>query len=484
MKLYNKVLADIEENTISLTTFDSRFTAGELRDAVSKYEELLRPYNVEGKRIAILVPAIQQFLPLFFAINKLKGTVAPLSWQFRKEDLNNVIDFLNPHIIFTVNEHNGFSFSEVIQGWASEKGNETLIFTSENCSDWHLTNFQGATKKLETIPGRFITFTSGSTGTPKGLIYKEEIMDYSYEQLSKVMNLDNQDNVFVYASTSTVLGIISMNSVLMANANLLVANEFDLVKIIQRMEDTQCNKFITTPSIFKALYNFASKLNSKVLTNLEVVCLVGEKIPDNYVNPFPLLEQCIFVSHYGSSETGAVGNVYLKKDSKDLEYTLINEAEAKSVEGELYVKTGAMFTEYFGNPTLTNEVFEDGWYKMGDLVEFLDDQVFKIIGRKKDIIKKSGQQVVSAEVEQILHRMEEVQSVAVIGAPHEVFGEQIVAFVVSENLTAADIRTYCLGKISSYKVPDKIIFLEELPLNQGKVDKLKLRTQFAELQLT
>ncbi|MFC7686968.1 class I adenylate-forming enzyme family protein [Ureibacillus sp. GCM10028918] len=477
MNIYENILEILDRDIVSLTTLDNSLTAGNLQDAVSKYEGMLTPLNIKGKRIALLVPPIQEFLPLFLAINKLDGTVAPLSWQFRTEDLKNVINFLDPHIVFTITEHNGFSFSDIIMSWAKEINSEALVFTSDNCVDWKAEKFNGHSKQLEENIGGFICFTSGSTGTPKGMVFKNTVMDYSYNQLTKAMNLKSNDNTFIYASTSTVLGIVSMSTVLKGKANLIVSNEFDLVKIINLMKESECNKVLTTPSIFKAIYNFASKLNPEMLKKIELVCFVGEKIPDYFVKSFPLMEDCKFISHFGSSETGAIGNVFLENDSIELEYTLIDKVEAKSVDDELYVKTGAMFTEYLNNSILTKEVYENGWYKTGDLVEFLNDNVFKIVGRKKDIIKKGGQQVVSSEVEQIISRIEGVQGVAVVGAPHSVFGEQIVAFVVADELTSADIRTYCTKKISSYKIPDKIIFLDELPLNQVKVDKLKLKAQ-------
>ncbi|WEG12467.1 class I adenylate-forming enzyme family protein [Pullulanibacillus sp. KACC 23026] len=475
MSLFERVLAGLKESNSSLTTLKSNYTAGDLQAIVSKYESMLRPLDIAGKRVALLVPAIQEYIPLFMTVNKLRGVTAPLSWQFRQEDLQNVLDFLDPHIIFTVNEHTGFNFSEAVTNWAKDKGKEVLVFTSDNCISWETRLFQGESIGLETSSGEIICFTSGSTGIPKGMVFKEEVVDYSFNHVSEALELKPTDRVLVYASTSTIFSLYSMDSVLKAGANLLVANEFDLIKIIDMMKNSNCNKVATTPSVFKALYTFASKLNPEVLTDLELICFVGEKIPNRLIDSFPLMGNSKFISHYGSSETSALANALLERESKELEYELVAGAQAKAVEGELYVITEALFSGYYGNPQLTQEVFEDSWYKTGDLVEFLDDKRFKIVGRKKDIIKKGGQQVVPSEIEQIIATINGVRSVAVVGSAHPIYGEQIVAFVVADGLTSADIRNYCIGKISAYKVPDKVVFIDKMPLNQGKTDKLKLR---------
>lgn len=476
MSLYNKVLANLDKDILSLISPDGYYTAGDLQDSVSRYESKLRSLNLEGKRVALIVPVLKEFIPLFLAANKLKATVSPLSWQFRQDDLSSVLDFLDPHIVFAVDEHNGFAFSETVTTWARGKNTETLVFTSSNCVDWELNTFRGSSKKLQSDLGGFITFTSGSTGTPKGIVFKDSIFDYGSERVLEAMTIQSTDNVFVYALPSTMYGVVSMLSMLKFGATLVVSNDFNLLQMINTMEKSKCNKFTTTPSIFKVLYNFSSKLKPEVLDRLELVSLIGEKLPGNFISNLPLMKKCTFLSHYGSSESGSLANAYLNEGSGELEFEISREVEFKTVDNELIVKTSGLFTEYFNNPTVTKEVFENGWFKMGDLVEFTGDKTFKLVGRKKDVIKKGGQQIVSGEVEQILSSIKGIKNVAVTGFPHKVYGEQVVAFVIADSLTPKDIRSYCIGRVASFKIPDQVVFVDEFPLTQGKVDKIKLKT--------
>ena len=79
MSFYTEVLAGVYNDNISLSTLDRTLTAGDLKDAVRRYEEMLGNVNLEGKRIAILIDSIKEYIPLFHAVNNLKGTVVPLS---------------------------------------------------------------------------------------------------------------------------------------------------------------------------------------------------------------------------------------------------------------------------------------------------------------------------------------------------------------------------------------------------------------------
>lgn len=474
MKLVERVFSNLNLNTTSLTTLTDSYTVRDLIERVKKYETLLTPLNLKGKRVALLVPMIEEFIPLVHSINQLGGTVIPLNWQFRQEDLSNVLNLINPHVIFSINKYSGFDFSNFMKQWAKERGEQTILFTSTSSEEWEFSIVNGVEKLLEVdLEKSYIFCTSGSTGTPKGLVFSDHSFDYSFKHISQFFEIKNTDSVLVYTSTSTIFGVLAMNIVIRGGAHAIVPNEFDLSKIISLMEQKKCNKIVTTPSVLKAIYSYAKHLNPKVMECIELVCLIGEKIPKNFTDTFPLLKNARFNSQYGSSETGAIANASLRNSE---EHVLVDGAESKVVDGELYVKTGALFTEYYNSPTLTNEAFEDGWYKTGDLVEFLNETTFKIVGRKKDLIKKGGQQVIPSEVELVISTLEGVKNVCVIGADHDVYGEQVIAFVVANDLTSADIRSHCKQKISAYKIPDKVVFIKEMPIRQGKTDKLALKS--------
>jgi acyl-CoA synthetase (AMP-forming)/AMP-acid ligase II len=140
--------------------------------------------------------------------------------------------------------------------------------------------------------------------------------------------------------------------------------------------------------------------------------------------------------------------------------------------------------EYFGDPEATAEMWKDGWLVTGDLGKLDADGYLYIVGRRKDVIIRGGNNVHAADVEHVLMHHPAVAEVAVVGAPHPVLGEDVVAFVVLHEGQAVDgdgLRQYALPLLADYKVPRQYRFVDELPRNAtGKVIKPELRALLAD----
>ncbi|MER2090610.1 MAG: long-chain fatty acid--CoA ligase, partial [Sporosarcina sp.] len=153
--------------------------------------------------------------------------------------------------------------------------------------------------------------------------------------------------------------------------------------------------------------------------------------------------------------------------------------------GEITIKGPAVSAGYWRKPEATMETFVNGWCKTGDLGKFDQDGYLTIAGRKKDMIRSGGENIYSAEIEDILYRHEEVMEVSIIGIPDPKFIEAVCAVVVKKqgsSLTEDDIIEYCRNNLASFKKPRKVIFVDELPRTpSGKIQKFVLRKNYSEL---
>jgi acyl-CoA synthetase (AMP-forming)/AMP-acid ligase II len=136
--------------------------------------------------------------------------------------------------------------------------------------------------------------------------------------------------------------------------------------------------------------------------------------------------------------------------------------------------------EYYKAPEASSEVFgSDGWLRTGDLGRFDEDGYLYVVGRAKDVIIRGGLNVYAADVEAALFEHEAVQEAAVVGAPHEVLGEEVVAFVVAKpgtTPTADELTAVCKERVANYAVPRRFHFVDALPRNATrKVLKRELR---------
>ena len=151
--------------------------------------------------------------------------------------------------------------------------------------------------------------------------------------------------------------------------------------------------------------------------------------------------------------------------------------------GELWAKGPNVTPGYWRRPEANVASFSDGWLHTGDAARMDDDGYVFIVDRWKDMFISGGENVYPAEVEQVLFRHPNVLDVAVVGVPDEKWGEVGVAVVVPrdpEVFDAADLLTFCGGKLARYKIPKRTVAVDELPRNAaGKVLKRVLRDDLA-----
>jgi fatty-acyl-CoA synthase len=134
---------------------------------------------------------------------------------------------------------------------------------------------------------------------------------------------------------------------------------------------------------------------------------------------------------------------------------------------------------YFRDPEATARAFDGGWFHSGDAAVVHSDGYMEIRDRLKDVIISGGENISSIEVEGVLLRHPAVHEVAVVGMPHEKWGEAPAAFVVLEpgaTLTEEELREFARGRLAGFKVPKAVTVVSELPKTAtGKIQKYVLR---------
>lgn len=160
----------------------------------------------------------------------------------------------------------------------------------------------------------------------------------------------------------------------------------------------------------------------------------------------------------------------------------MNDVATGSV-GEIVYRGPTLMVGYWNKPDETAEAFAGGWFHSGDLVRVDDEGFVYVVDRLKDVIIRSGENVYCAEVEAVLFEHPDVADVAVIGLPHESWGEEVAAVVQPRPgaaLSPGDLQEFAASRLATFKVPTTVFFLdEELPRTAtGKVLKRDLRDRF------
>ena len=148
--------------------------------------------------------------------------------------------------------------------------------------------------------------------------------------------------------------------------------------------------------------------------------------------------------------------------------------------GELCTRGYLVMNGYYRNPKATREAIDsEGWLHTGDLATLDEEDYCRITGRVKDMIIRGGENIYPREIEEFLYTHPAVSDVQVVGVPDLRMGEEVLAWIRLKEkgmATARDIRDFCRGKISKYKIPRYIKFVDSYPMTiTGKIQKFRIR---------
>jgi acyl-CoA synthetase (AMP-forming)/AMP-acid ligase II len=169
---------------------------------------------------------------------------------------------------------------------------------------------------------------------------------------------------------------------------------------------------------------------------------------------------------------------------EDSAMTILREDGSVADTGEVgevcFAADGIGFAGYIDDEEATRSALHDGYFHTGDLGRFDEDRFFYFVDRKKDIVRRGGENISSAEVETVFRQHPDVAEIAILGRPDPVLGERVAAFVVAaEGSTPPDaeaLARFAEGQLAPYKLPETVIPTDELPRTAtGKVEKFRLR---------
>ncbi len=206
------------------------------------------------------------------------------------------------------------------------------------------------------------------------------------------------------------------------------------------------------------------------------------------------------VEAWAMTETGAgaviaasttdrlIGQSCLGQPGQDIECKIIDEYGndvPENMPGELLVRRSSgnprygFFSHYYKDPEATEEAWKDGWFHTGDMVRQEENRNVFFVDRKKNIIRRSGENIAALEVESVLLRHPAVSSVGVTSVPDPIRGEEVFAFIITElpsKETAIEIMEWCLVEMAYYKAPGFVCFVNELPLTATqKIERTELK---------
>jgi long-chain acyl-CoA synthetase len=354
-------------------------------------------------------------------------------------------------------------------------------------------------------------YTSGTTGRPKGVILTHEnILQALYNALYLGARTILRAGGDVTASVEQAINLVSIplfhvtGCVAMllpgtaTGAKFILSRRFDPLEALELIQRERVTSFGGVPTVAQQILRHPER-DRFDLSSVKVVSYGGAPSAPELVRMIERTSAEILPGNgYGLTETAGLvtfnnGVHYQERPSSA--GPAVPVATIKVVDpfgeevpdgqpGELLVRGSTVFAGYWGKEAESKAVFDDGWFRTGDIAVIDSDGYMHIVDRLKDLIIRGGENVATVEVEAAIFEYPGVEDVAVFGYPDDVLGERVAAAIVvqpSVVIDQEDLRVFLRDRLAGFKIPDMIaVRTEPLPRNAaGKLLKRNLREEYS-----
>ena len=478
-------------DNIALIDGNSRYSYGEVNRRIDRFATGLLggKDDLREERIAFFMPASLDYVTTMHGVWRAGGIAVPLNVASAVAELDHYL-----------------SCAGVTRMIANAEYQESL---GELCSSLNiellsvddvLVDEKAALPDIDPERRAMMLFTSGTTNKPKGVVSTHRTVRAQITTLIDAWAWTGDDVIPLFLPLHHIHGIINILSCgLWAGATVHLFAKFDIPRVSEQIINDTYNVFMAVPTIYVKLIQYFDTIEQEQVrkicdgfSRMRLNISGSAACPVKLFNQWRDLTGQVLLERYGMTEIGmGISNPYdgerragcVGQPLPGVECQLFDEDDRpineNAVPGEIRIKGDNVFLEYWDNEKATKESFRDGWFCTGD-VAVVEDGYYRIMGRSSvDIIKSGGYKLSALEIEGVLLTHPAVSEAAVIGVQDDTWGEAVTAFIglnAGATLEYEDLKTWCDGKMSSYKIPKTIRIVDALPRNaMGKVTKPTLR---------
>lgn len=508
--------------------FGAKMTYEQVNDQVMRAAHGLQQLGVSsGDRVAIILPNCPQHIVAFYAVLRLGAVVVEhnplytarelrhmfedhaahvaICWDVAVAKLQQQPDDVQPDHIISVNMTKAMPplkrlalklplppLRQMRRKLTAKAPHTTpwekLLKTSRLSSDYR----QAEPEELAVIQ-----YTSGTTAQPKGaMLTHRNIYANTVQAKHWLIGLrEDKETFYAVLPLFHVFGLtLNMTLGVLMRAFVVLFPTVDPALVLAEVRKTPPTVLGAVPPIFAAIATLAKRRHIQLKKTK--FCFAGAmKLTDEVNEIWETTGAGPLIEGYGMTETspvcfgnpligerrlGAIGVPFPSVDAKVVNPDDPNQVMRPGERGELLVRGPNVFVGYWNNPQETDRVLlPDGWLRTGDVVTMEADGFTTVVDRVKELIITGGFNVAPTEVEAVLRGHHTIADAAVVGLPDPMRGEMVVAAVVLKpgmELNAEDLRAYAKVRLAAYKVPRRIIAVEELPKSMlGKVLRAQVR---------
>lgn len=484
-------------DTLLITAQKERYTYGNLERDSARLAGYMTELGVSpGDRVSVQVEKTPLVLCLYIACLRAGFVFHPINIAYQSAEMAYFLSDAEPALL--VCDSRKLSELEPI----AEAAGVSHLLTLDADDTGSLTERSRASRAdFANVPRAkndlaALLYSSGTTGVPKGIMLTHENLLSSAQTLVAAWGFTSKDCLLHALPIFHVHGLfVAFGCVLLSGASMRWLPSFNAGEVLRCLPE--CTVMMGVPTYYTRLLD-SPLLNAETCANIRLFISGSAPLLEETFVDFEKQTTHRILERYGMTETNMNTSNPLHGVRKpgtvgpplpSVEVQVVDDDGQPLPAGEignLLVKGPNVFKGYWKLPDKTAEDFnEAGFFNTGDQARIDQDGYVSIVGRTKDLVITGGMNVYPKEVELVIDDLPNIKESAVIGVPHADFGEAVVAVVVASTESTLDenkIINLIKGLLANFKIPKRVIFVEELPRNSmGKVQKNRLREEYKTL---
>lgn len=468
---------------------DRRVTYAQLEERTARLASALLARGVShGDRVALLSRNRLEVFDTYLALGRMGAVAVPINHTLVPREMQDILDRCRVSAIL--------GEADLMEMIPDAGGVAMHAYEGRDYQDWTTSHERSTLPTLEPTDLFAILHTSATTGRSKGVMVDHRSLSSMATGFLATAGRE-QDMVFFNCFQLSHGALVQPFIFMLTGATIVVQRAFTAQGCLEELERTRTTHLWVVPEMLRFIMR-SRGVSSTDFSSLRQVMYAAAPMPPEILRDGGAKLGCGFRQIYGMTEAGGpMATLSPEEHQRALEadsgqkqvpsgrpcwgvtMRVFSEAGvplALGEVGEVCLRSDGVMRGYWENPEATAETIRNGWLRTGDMGWMDESGYVYLVGRLKEMIMRSGQQVFPAEVERALLEHPAVGEAGVVGVPDPDWGETPVAFVVAKpdsSLSVSDLNQFLLTRLASYKRPSRIEIVEELP--RGQVGKLLRR---------